>query len=511
MQNEKYSVFISFKRNDLDGSGKTRDCELAEHLHKTLQVNGITAFFSEKDLLTSRFRRQIDDALDQAQILVVVGTKCENMEAEWVKYEWETFQNDIWEKLKPNGEIITYLEGMSPKEAPRGLRTLQSFKSNEIKELVKFIKKILGMDTGTEIIIPPYPSEIEEEARIKEQKRLEEEDRQRQAQLKLEEEQRQQQAQLKLQEEQRRREAQLKLEEEQRKRQAQLKLQEEQRQRQAQLKLQEEQRQRQAQLKFQEEQRQRQAQLKFQEEQRQRQAQLKFQEEQRQRQAQLKFQEEQRQRQAQLKFQEEQHRYEELKKQSVKNFWNENKTTVVSVAIVITVIMLVLLVVITLPNLRIDGMNLIIYGNDASSLDTSNYDDPSFYQYTIKNGKVTIIGHNKDLTELNIPGKIEDKPVTSIGDWAFYGCESLTSITIPDSVTEIGENAFAGCKALYSITIPDSVTYIGEYAFSYCRALYSITIPNSVTYIGKYAFYDCSSLTSITIPDSVTEIGENAF
>ncbi|MDD6395941.1 MAG: extracellular solute-binding protein [Firmicutes bacterium] len=266
MQNEKYSVFISFKRNDLDGGGKTRDCELAEHLHKTLQVNGITAFFSEKDLLTSRFRRQIDDALDQAQILVVVGTKCENMEAEWVKYEWETFQNDIWEKLKPHGEIITYLEGMSPKEAPRGLRTLQSFKSNEIKELVKFIKKILGMYTGTEIIIPPYQSEIEEEARIKEQKRLEEEDRQRQAQLKLEEEQRQQQAQLKLQEEQR------------------------------------------------------------------------------QRQAQLKLQEEQRQRQAQLKLEEERRRYKELKKQSVKNFLNKNKTSFVSVAVALILISSIVIV-----------------------------------------------------------------------------------------------------------------------------------------------------------------------
>ena len=101
--------------------------------------------------------------------------------------------------------------------------------------------------------------------------------------------------------------------------------------------------------------------------------------------------------------------------------------------------------------------------------------------------------------------------VTSIGGCAFYGCEALTSVTIGNSVTSIGASAFSGCKGLISITIPDSVTHIGDSAFDGCKGLTSITIPDSVTSIGDKAFHDCFRLTSITIPDSVTYIGAGAF
>ena len=104
----------------------------------------------------------------------------------------------------------------------------------------------------------------------------------------------------------------------------------------------------------------------------------------------------------------------------------------------------------------------------------------------------------------------DDGSVTSIGGWAFCGCDRMTSITIPNSVTSIGDYAFLDCQALPSITIPDSVTHIGQGAFYNCR-LTSITIGNSVTEIGNSAFEWCESLTSITIPDSVTYIGNSAF
>ena len=134
-----------------------------------------------------------------------------------------------------------------------------------------------------------------------------------------------------------------------------------------------------------------------------------------------------------------------------------------------------------------------------------------------------------------------DGNITTIGDYAFYWCDSLTNVTIPDSVTTIGYQAFHYCESLTSVTIPDSVTTIGDGAFSGCDSLKEFkgkfaadngrclivdgvlnsfafgcgateyTIPDSITTIGYKAFWDCDSLTSVTIPDSVTTIGEGAF
>ena len=98
-----------------------------------------------------------------------------------------------------------------------------------------------------------------------------------------------------------------------------------------------------------------------------------------------------------------------------------------------------------------------------------------------------------------------------IGDYAFFGCSRLTSITLPSGVTEIGEDAFWGCSGLTSITLPSGVTKIGNSAFSDCSGLTSITLPSGVTEISESAFYNCSGLTSITLPSSVTKIGETAF
>ena len=147
-----------------------------------------------------------------------------------------------------------------------------------------------------------------------------------------------------------------------------------------------------------------------------------------------------------------------------------------------------------------------------------------------------------------------------IADSAFFDCNGLTNITIPDSVTSIGRSAFNRCSGLESVTIGSGVTsignaafngtayynnssnwdesgvlYIGNYlidakntisgsytiranttviadsAFFGCSKLTSITIPDSVTSIGRSAFEGCSGLTSVTIPDSVTSIGSSAF
>lgn len=88
--------------------------------------------------------------------------------------------------------------------------------------------------------------------------------------------------------------------------------------------------------------------------------------------------------------------------------------------------------------------------------------------------------------------------VTSIGISAFEGCD-LTSIVIPNSVTEIGSKAFSMCKGLTSITIPNRVTSINNNTFEYCRGLTTVNIPSGMKLIGSCAFYECSNLTSVIV------------
>ena len=146
---------------------------------------------------------------------------------------------------------------------------------------------------------------------------------------------------------------------------------------------------------------------------------------------------------------------------------------------------------------------------------------PETVTYNGTTYSVTKIGSSafhdcSSLTSIIIPNS-----VTSIGGGTFQGCSSLTSIVVEsgntmydsrencNAIIETASNTLiAGCQ---STTIPNSVTSIGDWAFADCSSLTSITIPNSVTSIGERAFEYCSSLTSVTIPNSVTSIGDSAF
>ena len=101
--------------------------------------------------------------------------------------------------------------------------------------------------------------------------------------------------------------------------------------------------------------------------------------------------------------------------------------------------------------------------------------------------------------------------VRSIGEKAFYECEDLKKVTLQNNMTEIAERSFCGCTSLKSINIPKSVTTIGASAFYDCTSLKDLVLPDNITSIGERAFHNCSSLTKVTIPDSVTEIGRYAF
>ena len=144
-----------------------------------------------------------------------------------------------------------------------------------------------------------------------------------------------------------------------------------------------------------------------------------------------------------------------------------------------------------------------VYIGDISAWCTIKFNNsssnPLFYADTLLLDGVPV-------TEATIPSGIK-----KINNYAFYGCESLTSITIPGSVTSIGSTVFYNCSNLTSVSIPDSVTSIGNYVFYGCKSLTGVTIPGDVPRIGDYAFYGCRSLTSITIPYSVTSIGDYAF
>ena len=145
--------------------------------------------------------------------------------------------------------------------------------------------------------------------------------------------------------------------------------------------------------------------------------------------------------------------------------------------------------------------------------------------YEIENGKVTITDCDTSLSgDIVLPSKIEGKPVTSIGNYAFFLCSSLTSITIPDSVTSIGDSAFYRCSSLTSITIPSSVTSIGSYAFDGCSKLNQINVDTANTAYSSMngvlfdkdkteliRYPEGKADASYSIPDSVTSIGSYAF
>ena len=173
------------------------------------------------------------------------------------------------------------------------------------------------------------------------------------------------------------------------------------------------------------------------------------------------------------------------------------------------------------------------FGNIMRCDDSGSCGDNVTYTFDATTGTLTISGTGAMTNYTNTSSRpwfsyidaiktvVVTNGVTSIGDYAFYGCSGLTSVNIPNSVTAIGYDAFFGCSGLTSITVESGNTVYDSR--ENCNAIIKTStnklvvgckntvIPNSVTSIGNYAFEGCSGLTSITIPNSVTSIGIEAF
>ena len=122
-------------------------------------------------------------------------------------------------------------------------------------------------------------------------------------------------------------------------------------------------------------------------------------------------------------------------------------------------------------------------------------------------GSAHLFLNGEEITEVTIPSS-----VTSIGNYAFYGCSGLTSVTIPNSVTSIGIESFCCCSGLTSVTIPNSVTSIGLSSFESCSKLTSVTIGSGIISIGDRSFIGCEGLSDVyCMAAEVPSTGSDAF
>ena len=159
---------------------------------------------------------------------------------------------------------------------------------------------------------------------------------------------------------------------------------------------------------------------------------------------------------------------------------------------------------------EIQAVNGLKYYGDADIVPSED----SLFDYFLNADEKSYsirMGENPLPKSIVIPYEYNGLPVTSIGEYAFSECASITHVTIPNSVTIIGDFSFYVCNKIAHLTLPDSLTSIGEYAFADCHALTEISVPYGVTFIGNAAFMNCNSLKTIAIPDTVSFMGYGVF
>ena len=141
-----YDVFISYKCSD-DHGNKTMDYAIAEELYLDLSKKGYKTFFSSntlEQLGSSRYKADIDAALDTAKIMIVVLTNADYASSQWVQYEWDSFYNDYLSGVRKEANLFTLTSGIVPTDLPRTLRNVQNFDYSEgISHLSGYIESII--------------------------------------------------------------------------------------------------------------------------------------------------------------------------------------------------------------------------------------------------------------------------------------------------------------------------------------------------------------------------------
>lgn len=158
-----------------------------------------------------------------------------------------------------------------------------------------------------------------------------------------------------------------------------------------------------------------------------------------------------------------------------------------------------------------DGESVTVSGtSESTSEKPTQLNIESSISSNGKNYTVTEIGNWafkewNTLTEVTLPNTVE-----IIGFQAFFNCSNLTKVIIPEGVRKIGQNAFNGCSQLTSITIPSTIENMNT-AFSGNTALSHVTLTNGISEISYSAFEGCTGLTEVEIPSSVNKIRQDAF